>query len=265
MELLRSCGVLCFQKYVCLILIFQKNEARLVGVPAAMRHGLLSLPHSFSPRFHVGIHLRLHFDLCTTMLLISNDGIRCQFKSFEQLIGPDDGEAWLRAVKERDDFLNSTGQLRSEKSWQRYLISDIFDVSDPNKGIGLFKIIEAKLVEDLAFIKKSAARQVIHDRRRLEQGQRRLQLTFSHRSSEGDASALVSPSSTPASSATTQTTTTMTKATTTATTPDTTAGKSVSEPELPKLVDEEILKESYDVAARSKIHVFISSDNEEGE
>lgn len=93
-------------------------------------------------------------------------------------------------------------------------------VSDRNKGYELFKIIECKLVEDLAFIRTNAARQVVHDRRRL-------QLRFAHST-------------------------------------DQTAGSVATEPQLPQLNDTEVLKEAYDMAARSKIHVFISSDNEEG-
>jgi hypothetical protein len=78
--------------------------------------------------------------------------------------------------------------------------------TDGNKGVGLFKVLEDKLVQDLAYLRQHAAKQVIHDRLR----RRRLQ--------EGN---------------------------------DT-------------LDDAKILEEAYDVAARTKIHVFISSDNEEG-
>ena len=67
------------------------HQHRLVGVPTPMKHGILSLPRAFAPRFHVAIHLR------------------CQFKHFESLTGPEDGESWLRAVAERDEWLNSTG------------------------------------------------------------------------------------------------------------------------------------------------------------
>jgi hypothetical protein len=35
--------------------------------------------------------------------------MRCQFSSFEANVGPEDGQYWLNAVKERDDWLNSTG------------------------------------------------------------------------------------------------------------------------------------------------------------
>jgi hypothetical protein len=49
--------------------------------------------NSYAPRFHVGIHMR------------------CQFSSFEANVGPEDGQYWLNAVKERDDWLNSTGVI----------------------------------------------------------------------------------------------------------------------------------------------------------
>jgi hypothetical protein len=78
--------------------------------------------------------------------------------------------------------------------------------TDGNKGVGLFKVLEDKLIQDLAYLRQHAAKQVIHDRLR------RRRLLEGH---------------------------------------DT-------------LDDAKILEAAYAVAARTKIHVFISSDNEEG-
>jgi hypothetical protein len=44
----------------------------MIGVPANLKHALLTLPHSYSPRFDIAVHLR------------------CQFRHFEYLVGPED-------------------------------------------------------------------------------------------------------------------------------------------------------------------------------
>lgn len=46
-----------------------EEEKKIIGVPANFKHGLLSLPHAFAPRFDAAVHLR------------------CQFKHFEWLVG----------------------------------------------------------------------------------------------------------------------------------------------------------------------------------
>ena len=62
----------------------------IIGVPKNLKHAILSLPHAYAPRLDAAVHLR------------------CQFRHFEQLVGPDDGEKWIEAQKEQNDWLNST-------------------------------------------------------------------------------------------------------------------------------------------------------------
>ena len=53
------------------------EEARVIGVPRNLKHAVLALPHAYAPRLDAAVHLR------------------CQFRHFEQLVGPDDGARWL--------------------------------------------------------------------------------------------------------------------------------------------------------------------------
>ena len=46
-----------------------REERIVVGAPPNFKHGILNLPHSFSPRLDAAVHLR------------------CQFQQFEQLVG----------------------------------------------------------------------------------------------------------------------------------------------------------------------------------
>eukprot|EP01039_Chlorochromonas_danica_P008800 gene8800-9704_t len=87
----------------------QGEGYRLVGAPVNLIQGLLTLPHMVAPRFDVAVHLR------------------CQFKHFEILVGPDDGAAWLEYEKEVNDFLSS---------------------SDPRHGKALFRILKEKILSE---------------------------------------------------------------------------------------------------------------------
>lgn len=93
------------------------EEQRIIGVPKNLKHAIMTLPHAYAPRLDAAIHLR------------------CQFKHFEQLVGPDD-EAWPMAVKELYTWLNST---------------------EGNAGKQLFKIIEERIIEELPNIRGKAA------------------------------------------------------------------------------------------------------------
>lgn len=95
-------------------------ENRMIGVPQNFKHGLISLPHAYTPRFDVAIHLR------------------CQFQNFEYLVGPEDS-LWPQYVKEVDDFLSSS------------LI---------DQGIGLFKVIEERIMEELPYIQQQRKRRL---------------------------------------------------------------------------------------------------------
>lgn len=88
------------------------EESRIIGVPQNLKHAVFTLPHSYSPRLDAAVHLR------------------CQFVHFERLVGPDDA-AWVDAIKERDEFVNTTGQA-------------------------LFQALESKIVELIPFIKQTA-------------------------------------------------------------------------------------------------------------
>ena len=90
------------------------EESRIIGVPQNLKHAIFSLPHSYSPRLDAAVHMR------------------CQFMHFERLVGPEDGAAWLDAIKERDDFVTAHG---------------------PH----LFQTLETKIVEMIPFIKQTAA------------------------------------------------------------------------------------------------------------
>ena len=74
-----------------------------------MKHGILSLKHSLSPRFEVAVHLRT------------------QFKHFEWLVGPKD-DKWKDAEDELNNWLTS---------------------KDGDKGIAIFRAMEKKLLEVL--------------------------------------------------------------------------------------------------------------------
>ena len=87
-----------------------EEEARIVGVPHHVKHGIMSLRHSLSPRFEVAVHLRT------------------QFKYFEWLVGPTDSK-WNEAQAELHDWLDS---------------------KDGDKGYAIFRAMESKLVEVLS-------------------------------------------------------------------------------------------------------------------
>ena len=57
----------------------QFEEDRVIGVPPNLKHGLMTLPHSYAPRLDACIHLR------------------CQFKHFEYLVGKSD--PFLRTIE----------------------------------------------------------------------------------------------------------------------------------------------------------------------
>ena len=86
-----------------------EEESRILGVPNHVKHGILSLKHSLSPRFEVAVHLRT------------------QFKHFEWLVGPKD-DKWKDAEDELNNWLTS---------------------KDGDKGIAIFRAMEKKLLEVL--------------------------------------------------------------------------------------------------------------------
>lgn len=86
----------------------------IAGIPRNLRQGILSLPHALAPRIDAAVHLR------------------CQFSHFEWVVGPEDNQ-WQDYVKEMDDFLNSTAF---------------------NAGTHLFQLIERKIVEQVAEIRR---------------------------------------------------------------------------------------------------------------
>lgn len=83
---------------------------------------MLSLPHALAPRLDAAVHLR------------------CQFRHFEFLVGPEDS-LWPQYVKEVNDFLHSTA---------------------PNAGIQLFRVIEEKIVKELHTILEERRKQKEH-------------------------------------------------------------------------------------------------------
>ena len=109
--------------------VISTEEKRLIGVPGNLRHAMMTLPHAYAPRLDAAIHLRL------------------QFEHFEYLVGPEDA-GWSNAIKEQDDWLNSTAH---------------------NAGINIFKIIEQKIMQDYTTIKK------------IQEQQRRALRSFLHR------------------------------------------------------------------------------------
>ena len=99
----------------------------MVGVPANLKHAMISLPHAYAPRLDAAIHLRT------------------QFQSFEQSVGSDDGARWTAAVKERDDWLNC---------------------SNGDCGKQLFKTIADRLLEEMPNI-RGISHKAEHARRAL--------------------------------------------------------------------------------------------------
>jgi len=131
----------CHDRYALQRLVrgpFYKNvvgpaeERRMVGVPANLRHAMISLPHAYAPRLDAAIHLRT------------------QFPSFEQSVGSDDGDRWLKAVKFRDEWLNST---------------------ELDCGQQLFKIIADRLLEELPSIRGIARKAELKRRALVEKAQ----------------------------------------------------------------------------------------------
>jgi hypothetical protein len=106
----------------------------LSGVPANFKRAMLSLPHAMAPRLDAAVHLR------------------CQFRHFEYLVGPQDS-LWPQHQKEIQDFLQS---------------------DDFNAGEQLFKEIARRLTEEVQAIvaRRRAHRQQQQQQRR----QRRLRL-----------------------------------------------------------------------------------------
>lgn len=102
-----------------------EEEKKIIGVPANFKHGIMTLPHIYAPRLDAAVHLR------------------CQFKHFEWLVGKEDS-MWKEYVKEVDEWLYST---------------------DVNKGQGLFKEVEQKIMSQLHNI--LAERKSVDRRRRL--------------------------------------------------------------------------------------------------
>ncbi|RYH18878.1 hypothetical protein EON65_26785, partial [archaeon] len=91
---------------------FQKETGgrqSVVGVPSNLRQGVLTLPHAIAPRLDGAVHLR------------------CQFKHFEFLVGPEDS-LWQNYVNEVNEWLDSTAS---------------------NAGLALFKTIEQKILEEM--------------------------------------------------------------------------------------------------------------------
>ena len=115
-----------------------QEEKRIMGVPFNLKHAIMTLPHAYAPRLDAAIHLRT------------------QFEHFERLVGPED-TGWAAAMKQQEDWLNC-------------------DSSECGKG--LFKTIEAKIMEELPAIrgKAEATQRGAHQRQR--QRRRRLD-TFS--------------------------------------------------------------------------------------
>lgn len=106
------------------------EEKRIVGVPKNLKHAMMILPHAYAPRLDCAIHLR------------------AQFSQFEQSIGPDDGQFWIDAIKERDAWLKS---------------------KEMDSGQQLFKLIEQRIMEEMPLI-RGRAQAVEKQRRRLIEG-----------------------------------------------------------------------------------------------
>lgn len=109
-----------------------REESRIIGVPFNLKHAMITLPHAFAPRLDAAIHLRT------------------QFKHFESLVGPEDSN-WGAAIKEQNDWLNCNSL---------------------ECGQGLFKTLEAKIMEELPAIRGKASAQraggASRSRRRLD-------------------------------------------------------------------------------------------------
>ena len=89
----------------------EDEERRVIGVPANLKHAMITLPHSYSPRLDAAIHIRTQFD------------------GFEQSVGSDDGQMWVKAEKEVQAWL---------------------DCSSSECGKKLFAIMTGTLVDSLA-------------------------------------------------------------------------------------------------------------------
>ena len=97
----------------------KQEEQRITGVPANLKHAILSLPHAFAPRFDAAIH------------------IRCQFSHFEMSVGREDGKMWEEYVKARNTWINST-EYDSDHGGQR-----VFEILT-NKLMGEVPLLRSK-------------------------------------------------------------------------------------------------------------------------
>ena len=97
----------------------EHEEKRIIGVPFNLKHGIMTLPHAYAPRLDAAIHLRT------------------QFAHFERLVGPEDA-LWSAALKEQEDWLTCAGN------------------KDGECGQALFKLLEAKIMEELPAIRGRA-------------------------------------------------------------------------------------------------------------
>jgi hypothetical protein len=103
----------------------KKESDRIIGVPKVIIERILNLSHHSVPRLNASVHLR------------------CQFKHFEQLIGPEDGDRWIEAQTELHGWLDS---------------------KDADKGNQLFKVMSDKIVTQIPSLKmKEGRRKLVNE------------------------------------------------------------------------------------------------------
>mmetsp|Transcript_1651 Transcript_1651/g.1730 ORF Transcript_1651/g.1730 Transcript_1651/m.1730 type:complete len:401 (+) Transcript_1651:74-1276(+) len=104
----------CMEKYAFQSLIrgpfrsylTAREEERITGIPKHMRHGILTLPRSFAPRFEIAVH------------------IRAQFHHFESQVAHND----TSYVEEVQTWLNSTQGVSVFDAFEEKIVEELYNL-----------------------------------------------------------------------------------------------------------------------------------------
>eukprot|EP01031_Cornospumella_fuschlensis_P027819 gene27819-33595_t len=115
-----------------------KEEARIIGVPTYLKHSLLTLPHSYSPRLDIAVHLRAQFHHFEQHTDVSDPAYKQEVQAW--LNGSECEQVFSQL---KDQLLHSVAALRGAKEKSKedskskdkdpvyiYLASDNEDVKD---------------------------------------------------------------------------------------------------------------------------------------
>ena len=120
--------------------ISSSEEKRISGIPAKVRHALLTLPHNFAPRLDIAVHLRV------------------MFQTFEAWHGDLNKEQYFKEVQE---FLNSTHRKQVFNDLENRILQSIPKLSagydGPNENLTYVYV-----AADDAYVKDAFIRMIEH-------------------------------------------------------------------------------------------------------